>query len=220
MNLLVARLRAVLFSLALLALVVGLIGPFFIVTVPTPSPPPARTAPPPPTTPPRSPIADLAGTWLGTFTQPDVKPQRITLTITGTPTEAAIDTPSLACGGHLFFEKQLGNVYLFREKIEYGVDRCANDSLVRLTVNGNAAAADWYYSEKGPSAAQFAGRSAFCRNCTSPPPPPPLPAEATAEPPARPRDRTINSPEEDDKPPPPRRDDESYQDYFDRIRRH
>jgi hypothetical protein len=54
-----------------------------------------------------------------------------------------MEYPSLDCGGTLTFEGTNGNVHLYRERIDYGRDRCLDGGLVGVEPVGTSMRWEW-----------------------------------------------------------------------------
>jgi hypothetical protein len=55
----------------------------------------------------------------------------------------SMEYPSLQCGGTLTFEGTDGNVHLYRERIDYGRDRCLDGGLVGVEPVGTSIRWEW-----------------------------------------------------------------------------
>src|SRR4026207_836083 len=74
----------------------------------------------------------LSGQWCGWAVQTgpgDNRTEWSAILILKGPT-GSMEYPSLACGGTLTFESTNGSVHLYRERIDYGRDRCLDGGLV------------------------------------------------------------------------------------------
>lgn len=90
-------------------------------------------------------VADLAGKWEGAVNQPNYGsyPVRIGFEASGV---ARIAYPTLDCGGSLVFLGQIGNRFLFRQKLEYGQTKCVNGGRVDVRKpTNNSLDFQWFF---------------------------------------------------------------------------
>jgi hypothetical protein len=106
----------------------------------------------------------LSGTWcgVGEQTDPDGRKSYWTAHMRLTGPEGRMDYPSLACGGTLTFERTEGAVHFYRERIDYGRERCIDDGLV--TVEPVGASIRWEWTGSGVTAI-----SMLTPSCPAPP---------------------------------------------------
>ena len=87
----------------------------------------------------------LSGQWCGWAVQTGPGDHRTewsaNLSLKG-PT-GSMEYPSLDCGGTLTFEGTNGNVHLYRERIDYGRDRCLDGGLVGVEPVGTSMRWEW-----------------------------------------------------------------------------
>jgi hypothetical protein len=86
--------------------------------------------------------------------------------------QGAWTIPSLECGGTLTFERVDGSTRFYRERIEYGRDRCLDDGLVKVEPQG--ASMRWEWTGSGITAT-----AVLSPNCVES-----APKTGSAEPPA------------------------------------
>ena len=87
----------------------------------------------------------LSGQWCGWAVQTgpgDNRTEWSAILILKGPT-GSMEYPSLACGGTLTFEGTNGNVHLYRERIDYGRDRCLDGGLVGVEPVGTSMRWEW-----------------------------------------------------------------------------
>ena len=88
---------------------------------------------------------NLSGHWCGVGEQTSADGTKsywsANLTLDGAG--GRMDYPSLDCGGTLTFERADGNVRSYRERIEYGRDKCLDDGLVRVERQGTSVRWEW-----------------------------------------------------------------------------
>jgi hypothetical protein len=87
----------------------------------------------------------LSGRWCGWAVQTGPGDHRTewsaNLSLKGST--GSMEYPSLDCGGTLTFEGTDGNVHLYRERIDYGRDRCLDDGLVGVEPVGTSIRWEW-----------------------------------------------------------------------------
>jgi hypothetical protein len=87
----------------------------------------------------------LSGYWCGIGEQNNTDGVKsywsANLTLHGTA--GRMDYPSLECGGTLTFERADGSARLYRERIEYGRDRCLDGGLVKVEPQGASVRWEW-----------------------------------------------------------------------------
>ena len=95
----------------------------------------------------------LSGEWCGEAEQigPGDHRSRWSATLTLKGPTGRMDYPSLDCGGTLLFERVDGSVSFFRERIDYGHDRCIDGGLISVEPVG--ASVHWEWSGSGANAA-------------------------------------------------------------------
>ncbi|ADV68887.1 hypothetical protein [Deinococcus maricopensis] len=81
---------------------------------------------------------DATGTWRGFITRQDTGTRHVvTLTLKDNAVPGkvigGIDYPGLGCGGQLIAVTTQDRTLVVREKLRYGLDRCAPDTLLYLT---------------------------------------------------------------------------------------
>ena len=88
---------------------------------------------------------NLSGHWCGVGEQTSADGTKsywsANLTLDGAG--GRMDYPSLDCGGTLTFERADGNIRSYRERIEYGRDKCLDDGLVRVERQGTSVRWEW-----------------------------------------------------------------------------
>ena len=87
----------------------------------------------------------LSGQWCGWAVQigpGDNRTEWSAILILKGPT-GSMEYPSLHCGGTLTFEGTNGNVHLYRERIDYGRDRCLDGGLVGVEPAGTSMRWEW-----------------------------------------------------------------------------
>lgn len=87
----------------------------------------------------------LSGRWCGIGEQanPDGTKSYWSAELLLRGAEGRMHYPSLDCGGTLTFERSDDAVHFYRERIEYGRDRCIDGGLVRVEQQGAAVRWEW-----------------------------------------------------------------------------
>jgi hypothetical protein len=87
----------------------------------------------------------LSGTWcgVGEQTDPDGRKSYWSAHMRLMGAHGRMDYPSLACGGTLDFERIEGPVHYYRERIDYGLERCIDDGLVAVKPVGASIRWEW-----------------------------------------------------------------------------
>jgi hypothetical protein len=87
----------------------------------------------------------LSGHWCGVGEQanPDGTKYYWSANLLLNGGEGRMEYPSLDCGGSLTFERADGNARFYRERIEYGREKCLDAGLVRVEQQGTSVLWEW-----------------------------------------------------------------------------
>jgi hypothetical protein len=92
-----------------------------------------------------------AGVWTGTGFQTmstgKISTWTINLTIDAQGNAAAIDYPTLNCGGALSYLRTVGDVREYRETLSYGTEKCTNNGTIGI--RQKLGKLIWYWSGEG-----------------------------------------------------------------------